>query len=218
MDNAVDGQLRALLRVVFNLREPEEGEPGLAVTRPEGLWVRDRGWLEEVVEAIVGELLLSFDFRVKSQNDDRSEIAEWKQPECVEERTERRWNHRLRIRTIVDDRFEESLAQPDVSPSLRAWKIQIADACADAILDRFHVRPASTGPHATYRRTMYDVGQILQQALGCKTLFLMSGRIAEAKAMEAAIARAYEAVRKLVRELEHGTQVRSVPRDGVESS
>ncbi len=199
MGNTVEGLLRTLLRVIFDLEPPVEQDVGLPIRRPEGLEIPDRRWLEMVVEAIAAEVLLSFDLREKQADDDPIEVEQWQQPEVVDEWAERRRNHRLRIRTAVDDLFEGSLAQPEIPASLRAWKIQIADACADAILDRFHLRPASSGPHATCRRVMYDVGQELQRALGYKSLFLMTGRSAEVKAMEAAIERAYEAIRELTR-------------------
>ena len=76
-----------------------------------------------------------------------------------------------------------------------------ADACADGILDRFYLRPATQGPHATCRRMMYEVGQELQRALGHRSLYLVSGRSAEVQAMEEAIARAYEALGELKRVL-----------------
>ena len=141
---------------------------------------------------------------LKTADDDPAEIEQWKQIDAESEVIEQRKNHRLRIRTAVDDLFEESLAHMDVPASLRAYKIQIADACADTILDRFYLRPPSTGPHTQHRRTIYGVGQRLQQALGYKTLFLMTGRIAEVRAMETAIEAAYETIHKLLQELEHG--------------
>jgi hypothetical protein len=206
MDNAVERQLRALLGVIMSLRAPAPDEPLLPVDRPDGLDAPDRTWLEEVVRALTEEVLRSFDLRTKAEDDDPGEIARWVQPDTTDASLERRKNHRLRIRTVVDDLFEECLVQAHVPASLRAWKIQVADASADAILDRFHLRPTDGGSTAVYRQVMYEVGQSLQQALGYKTLYTMSGRLAEAKAMEMAIERAYKSVQALVRELERESE------------
>jgi hypothetical protein len=202
MDNAVERQLRGLLAVILSLQAPAPDEPLLAVDRPDGLDAPDRTWLEQVVRALTEEVLRSFELRAKGEDDDPDEIARWIQPGTTDASLERRKNHRLRIRTVVDDLFEECLVQAHVPASLRAWKLQVADASADAILDRFHLRPTANGSTAVYRQVMYEVGQSLQQALGYKTLYMMSGRLAEAKAMEMAIERAYKAVQELVRGLE----------------
>jgi hypothetical protein len=202
MDATIDTELRALLRVIFDLRVPEEGETHLQIKRPQALGTTELSWLENLVDDIVKEVLLSFDLRRKSMDDDLEEIEKWKTEVIVGGWVERRKNHRLRIRTAVDDLFEENKPLAHVPANVRAWKIQVADECANAILSRFYLRPASSGPWATYRRTMYDIEQNLQQALGCQTLFLMTGRISEVKTMEAAIESAYEATRALVQEIQ----------------
>jgi hypothetical protein len=202
MDATIDIDLCALLRVIFDLRVPAEGEAHLQIKRPETLGFSELSWLERLVDAIIGEVLLSFDLRRKSPDDDPEEIEAWKTQAVVGGWVERRKNHRLRIRTAVDDLFEQNVPLSSVPANVRAWKIQIADECADAILSRFHLRAASSGPWATYRRTMYDIEQNLQQALGCQTLFLMTGRANEVKTMESAIASAYQAAHRLVQELE----------------
>lgn len=201
MGDSVEGLLRTLLRAIFDLETPHPGDADLPVHRPEGLSIPDRQWLERVVEAIAVEILLSFDLCEKRIDEDPAEVQEWQCAPSDVEWAERRKNHRLRIRTAVDDLFEGSLAQAEVPASLRAWKIQIADACADGILDRFHLRPATQGPHAACRRMMYEVGQELQRALGHRSLYLVSGRSAEVQAMEEAIVRAYEALGELKRVL-----------------
>ena len=203
MDAATEKEFTTLLSVIFGLQSPEEGELHLQVKRPEDLDIPDHMWLQGLVEAIVGVVALSFDLRRKRSDDNPDEIEHWEKSAVGNEWTEKRKNHRLRIRTTVDDLFEESLARPDVTPTFRAWKIQVVDMCADAVLDRFYVRPTSSGSHAVYRRVMYQVGQDLQQALGCKTLFLLSGRTAEVKTMETAIERAYQRVQKLAANLEN---------------
>ena len=203
MDAAIEQELYALLSVIFGLQSPGEGELHLQIKRPENLDIPDHMWLESLVEAIVGVVTLSFDLRQKRPDDDPDEMEHWKKSAVGDEWAERRKNDHLRIRTTVDDLFEESLARSDVTPTFRAWKIQVVDRCADVILDRFHVRPTSSGSHAAYRRVMYQVGQDLQQALGCKTLFLLSGRVAEVKTMETAIERAYQRVQRLALNLEN---------------
>lgn len=206
MHGRIETELRALLRVIFDLRVPGEGDVDLRINRPEGLNILELSWLEDLIEAIVEGVLISFDLRGKTEKDDPKEIEEWKKPVIVGGWVERRKNHRLRIRTMVDDLFERNpkdLSLSNVPTSVvRAWKIQIADKCADAILERFHIRPASSGPWASYRRIMHNIGQNLQQALGYKDLFLMTGRIAEAKTMEASIESAHQAIRELLRDLE----------------
>jgi hypothetical protein len=202
MDASIAAELRMVLRVIFDLRAPEEGGASLRIRRPAGMNILEMSWLEDLVDVIVEGVLVAFDLRRKTENDDPQEIEEWKQPLAVGGWVERRKNHRLRIRTMVDDLFEKNLGLPDVPASVRAWKIQVADTCADVILDRFHVRPASSGPWASFRLAMHDIAQNLQQALGYKDLFLMTGRVSEAKTMETVIEDAYQAVRELVRELE----------------
>jgi hypothetical protein len=202
MGDNVEGLLRTLLRAIFDLEPPDRRDPDLSVRRPEGLSIPNRQWLERIVEAIAAEILLSFDLREKRAGDESAEVELWLNAHPDVEWAERRKNHRLRIRTAVDDLFEGSLAQAEVPASLRAWKIQIADACADAILERFYLRPASVGPHAACRRVMYEVGQELQRALGHKSLYLLSGRSTEVQAMEEAIARAYDALGELKRILQ----------------
>jgi hypothetical protein len=201
MDDSVGGLLRTLLRAIFDLGPPDGDDPERSVQRPEGLPLPNRQWLEQIAEAIAVEVLLSFDLCEKRIDDSPVEVEKWLRAPPDVEWAEQRKNHRLRIRTAVDDLFEGSLAQAEVPASLRAWKIQIADACADGILERFYLRPASAGPHATCRRMMYEVGQELQRALGHRSLFLVSGRSAEVQAMEEAIARASEALDELKRVL-----------------
>ena len=204
VDNVVESQLYALLLVICGLGEPGEGESDLPVKRPKELCGLDPRWPEKVVEAVAREVLFHFDVLLKTADDDPAKIEQWLQADAVDEEVEQRKNHRLRIRTAVDNLFEESLAHVDVPAYLRAYKIQIADACADAILDRFHLRPTSAGPYAQHRRAMYDIGQRLQQALGYKALFLMTGRIAEVRAMETAIEAAYETIHSLVQKVMDG--------------
>jgi len=158
--------------------------------------------LEDLVEAILEQVWLTFDLRRKMKDDDPGEIEEWKKPLIVGGWVERRKNHRLRIRTMVDDLIEKGFPQPDVPASIRAWKIQVADVCADVMLERFHVRPASSGPWAAYRRTMHNIGENLQQALAYRDLFLMTGRTAEARTMETTIESAYQAICELMRDLD----------------
>ena len=202
MDGAIETELRALLRVIFDLRVPEEGDANLQIKRPGGLSISELSWLEDLAEAILEGVLLTFDLRRRTKDDDPGEIESWKKPMIVGGWIERRKNHRLRIRTMVDDLVEKSFPRSDVPASVRAWKIQVADGCADTILERFHVRPASSGPWAAYRRTMHGIGESLQQALAYRDLFLMTGRITEAKTMETTIKSAYQAVRELMRDLD----------------
>lgn len=208
MGGETETALRALLSVIFDLRVPEEGDAHLQINRPASLSFLELSWLEDLVTAIIEGVLITFDLREKTENDEPKEIEEWKKPVILGGWVERRKNHRLRIRTMVDDLFERNLPLSDVPASVRAWKIQIADLCADAILDRFHVRPASSGPWASYRRTMHGIAQDLQQALGYKDLFLMTGRVAEAKTMEATLENAYQAIRELVQDLEKSSFLR----------
>jgi hypothetical protein len=198
----VETELRALLRVIFDLRVPEEGQTHLQIKRPESLTISDLSHLDNLVEAIIREVTLSFDLRRKSDDDDPEEIEEWKMPIVEGEWVERRKNQRLRIRTSVDDLFDQHLALSGMPATVRAWRLQVVDECADAILSRFHARPASSGPWASYRKTLHEIGQDLQQALGCKTLFLMTGRTSEVKMMLDAVERAHQAMRKLVSDIE----------------
>ena len=202
MEGDIATELCALLRVIFDLRAPEEGEADLPISRPESLRFFESDWLEDLVRAIVEGTLTAFDLCRKTKEDNPKEIEEWKNPVIAGGWVERRKNHRLRIRTMVDDLFEKNRPLPDVLSCVRAWKLHVADKCADVILERFHVRPASSGPWASYRRAMRDIGEDLQQALAHKDLFSMTGRIAEAKAMEPTIESAYQAIRALVQELE----------------
>jgi hypothetical protein len=204
MDATVQEELCALVGTVVGQRAPLEEDTGLVVHRPDRLELTDWGWLDDLAGSIVQEVLLSFDLRKKTGDEEPEELERWKWPASGDDRLERRRDHRLRIRTTIDDLFEKSFPSGYVSATARAWKIQIADKCADAILDRFHVRPAASGPWALYRRSIYDVGQDLQQALGQGSLFLMTGRLLEAKAMEAAIERALSVIHKLIGELEQG--------------
>ena len=197
----VEKELRALLRVIFDLQAPEEGEASIRIGRLESLNLLEVRWFEDLVNACIEGVLLAFDLRKKTENDDPKEIEKWKKPVIEGGWVERRKNHRLRIRTMVDDLFEKNLPLADVPASVRAWKIQVADECANTILERFHVRPSSSGPWASHRRMMHDMGQNLKHALGHKDLFLMTGRITEAKAMETRIRTAYETVRELMRDL-----------------
>ena len=202
MEGDIATELRALLRVIFDLRAPGEGEADLQISRPESLRFFESGWLEDLVRAIVEGVLTTFDLRRKTKTDDAKEIEEWKNPAVADGWVERRKNHRLRIRTMVDDLFEKNRPLPDVLSCVRAWKLQVADKCADVILERFHVRPASSGPWASCRKTMRDIGENLRQALAHKDLFSMTGRIAEAKAMEPTIKSAYQAIRELMQDIE----------------
>lgn len=203
MNVGIDMELRALLRIIFDLRVPEEKDVQHRINRPETLNILELSWLEDLVEAIVEGVLTSFDLRRKTDFASSSEIEEWKKPAVVLGGwVERRKNHRLRIRTMVDDLFEKNLPPLDVPASVRAWKIQVSDECADAILERFHLRPASSGPWASYRQMMHTVSQNLQQALGYKDLFLITGRVSEAKTMETAIRGAYKTIQELVHDIE----------------
>lgn len=202
MGVTVEDRLRTLLRTIFGLSPPGADERHLPVRRPEGLKGPDPEWLEGLVDATTADVLLSFELREKLDSDDAAEIEAWQQVGDIDEWSERRKNHRLRIRTAVDNLFEHRPTHSEVPSILRAWKIQVADACADGILDRFYLRPASTGPRVAYRRTMYEIGQDLQHALGSQALFLMSGRVDEVRSMELAIERAYRAIRRLVQEIE----------------
>lgn len=187
MDTDIQTELRTLLRVIFDLRVPEDGDTTFQISRPKSLEISEWDWLSNLIDGIAAEMMMAFDLRLKTANDDPKEIESWKTPTFVDGQIERRKNYRLRIRTLVDDLFEESVPQARVSPTLRAWKIQITDACAEAVLTKFHVRPASSGPWAAYRRKLYDIGQKLQQALAHKDLFLLTGRVAEATSMKAMI-------------------------------
>jgi len=202
MDSGVGTELRALLRVIVDLRVPEEGDSDLKTNRPECLNILELGWLEDLVKAVVEGVLVTFDLRKKTDDDDLEEIEEWKKPVVANGWTERRKNHRLRIRTMVDDLFEEKLPLSEVPASVRAWKLRVADECANVILDRFHVRSASSGPWASYRKKMHRIGESLQQALGYKDLFLMTGRTAEAKAMGEIVETAHRAMDELMHDLQ----------------
>lgn len=199
---SIETELRALLRVIFDLRVPEEGQTHLQIKRPESLTISDLSRLDNLVEAIIREVTLSFDLRRKSEDDDPDEIERWKTRIVEGEWVERRKNHRLRIRTSVDDLFDKHLGLSAMPAAVRAWRLQVVDECADAVLSRFHVRPASSGPWASYRQTLYDIGQDLQQALGCRNLFLMTGRTGEVKMMLDAIERAQQATRALLSDIE----------------
>ena len=41
MDGAIETELRALLRVIFDLRVPEEGDANLQIKRPGGLSISE---------------------------------------------------------------------------------------------------------------------------------------------------------------------------------
>jgi len=198
---SVEEELHALLRIIFDLQAPEE-EARIQVKRPESLNILESRWFEDLVNACVEGVLLSFDLRRKSEDDDLKEIDEWKKPAIKGGWVERRKNHRLRIRTMVDDLFEKNLPLADVPASIRAWKLQVADECANTILERFHIRPSSSGPWASHHRMLCDMGKNLEHALSHRDLFLMTGRIAEAKAMEVRIRTAYETMRELMQQLE----------------
>ena len=195
-------ELSTLLRVIFDLRVPEEGEARYQISRPPDLDVSRLGWVGGLIDLIVREVMLSFDLRNKTDNDDPDEIEKWKKAIIADGRIERRKNHHLRIKTAVDDLFEKSCPRCDIRVSMRAWKIQVADMSADAILERYHVRPAASGPWAAYRRSLYDIGQGLQQALAHKDLFLMTGRMDEINAMEAAVAQAHQKLTELIAQVE----------------
>jgi hypothetical protein len=198
MDRAVDRELYGLLRVLFGLDEAGKEWSVQPVRRPSGVGVLEEDWLEELVEAIAGEILSSFDLRVRSAREDGAEVERWRGSVRAGGWVERRRNHRLRIRTAVDDLFEGYCTHSDVTATLRAWKLQLADACADVILSRFHVRPASNDRNASARRVAGDIGEDLEEALNCRKLFLMTGRDEELEAMKAAIERAYRATLQLM--------------------
>ncbi len=190
-----------VLRVIVGLQAPLEGQESLYTERPEGLAVLRAGWLEDLIEGIRDGLFLDFDLRKKVEDDDPQAIEEWKSQLARGDWRERRTRHRLRIRTMVDDLFENSLPLAEVRTSIRAWKIQIADRFAEAVLERFHVRPASTRTWATYRLRIYDIGQELEKAIGYKEQLLRSEKFTEAKLLEVTIGRAFQATRELVQDL-----------------
>lgn len=195
-------ELATLLRIIFDLRVPGEGEARYQISRPPDLDVTRLGWVGGLIEVIVREVMLSFDLRKKTYNDDPDEIEKWKKAIIADGQIERRKNHHLRIKTAVDDLFEKSCPRSDIRVSMRAWKIQVAEMCADAILERYHVRPAASGPWAAYRRSLYDIGQNLQQALAHKDLFLVTGRVDEISEMQAMIAEAHQKLNELIARLE----------------
>ena len=202
MKGSTETELCALLRVIFDLRVPEEGEARYQIRRPPDLDVARLGWVAGLTDAIVRDVMLTFDLRKKSADDDPDEIERWKKVIVADGYIERRKNHHLRIKTSVDDLFEKTCPRCDVTASMRAWKIQLAGECADAILELYHVRPAASGPWASYRRAMYDIGQSLQQGLAHKDLFLMTGRIQEVKSMGAVVADAHHILSDLLSELD----------------
>ncbi|MBN1584359.1 MAG: hypothetical protein JXA89_26875 [Anaerolineae bacterium] len=202
MQDNIELELCALLRVIFDLRVPEEGESRFQIDRPPDLDVSKLGWVGGLIDTIVREVMMTFDLRKKTAHDDPEEIEKWKKTISADGQIERRKNHHLRIKTAVDDLFEKGCPRCDIRVSMRAWKIQVADMCADAILEQYHLRPAASGPWAAYRRSMYDIGQNLQQALAHKDLFLMTGRVDEVSAMETAIAQAHQRLADLVATLE----------------
>ncbi len=200
MDSGLGTELRTLLRAIFELEEPREAR--LRTDRPQSLDILKPDWMENLVQAIVEGVLMTFDLRRKTENDVLAEIQEWTRPTGVNGWVERRKNHRLRIRTMVDDLFEEGLALSNVTANVRAWKLRVADTCADTVLERYHVRPASSGPWASQRQKMRQIGDDLQRALGYKDLFLMTGRVAEAKTMQAIVDNAHQAMQELITHLE----------------
>jgi hypothetical protein len=201
MDTAVETELGALVRVILGRQAPKEGEKGLPVKRPDRLELSDSEWLDVLVEDTVREVLLAFDLRLKTPDDDPAEIERWKKPIVPGGWIERRKNFRLRIRTSIDDLFERGLPECDASPKARAWKIQIVDRCADEIIERFHLRPASSGPWVLYRRTLQSIGQDLENAQGNIHLFLMSGRASEVQEIESAITHAYQSICQLAQDV-----------------
>lgn len=198
----IKAELDDMLRVILSLRPPGEGQSHLPIALPESLRYLSSGWQEKLIDACVRELLTTFDFREKSETDDPDEIEGWKKPIIAEGWIERRKNHRLRIRTMVDDLFEKNRPLPDVLTCVRAWKLQVADRYADAILERYHVRPAATSPWVTHHKNLHRVAEEIQEALAHKDLFLMTGRFNELAAMQTKIERAYLAVQTLMQELE----------------
>ena len=202
MDGRVKVELEALLRVIFGLSAPKKEDEEFRVTLPESLAFLRTDWLEDLIRNITQEILASFDLRRKTMDDDPKEIEKWKSPSIQGGWIERRKNHHLRIRTTIDDLFEKNRPLPDVLTCVRAWKLEVSDACADAIIKRFHIRPVIAGPWVGRREQMQKISQSVQETLAHKDLFLMTGRIAEAKAMEFTIKKAYLAMRELIEELE----------------
>lgn len=206
MSADVNTTLRTLLLTIFDLRVPEKDDVQYQIRRPSGLNITELNWLEILADAIVQEIQLNFDLLLKGEAEDAKVIEAWKASVPLGEHLERRKNYRLRIRTMIDDLFEEVFPLGEVTATIRAWKIQLTDACADAILTKFHLRPASSGPWASYRRTLYDVGQALHQALAHKDLFLMTGRASEILAMKQVLAETNEMIARLAREFEDLSQ------------
>jgi|GEM_PF-6046532 len=201
MEENVQTELDALIRTVFDLRVPTERDASYQVVRPAGIGISELGWLERLAEAVVQEVQLGFDLRLKTEGENPKEIEAWKMQVRADGLLERRKNYRLRIRVMVDDLFEKIVPLTNVTATVRAWKIQLADACAEAILDRFHLRPASSGPWAIYRQTLHEIGQKLNQALAHQELFLMTGRPGEIEAMRAMIQEANQAVQALAEQV-----------------
>jgi hypothetical protein len=195
-------QLDATLRLILGLCPPTEGQGHLSIALPESLRHLGVEWREKLIAACLQELMTTFDFRRRSESDDPDEIERWKKPTVTGGWIERRKNHRLRIRTMVDDLFEKNRPLPDVLTCVRAWKLQVADACADAIMEQYHLRPAATSLWLTQRRKLHRVAQEIQEALAHKDLFLMTGRFDELKAMQTKVRRAHQAMQALTRALE----------------
>ncbi len=203
MDNRIENELKALLQVILDLRVPSEQDARFYIARPDEMVVLQTGWLQDLIEAIIREILLAFDLLPKSQDDDLEEIEDWKKAVWTQGWIERRRNHRLRIRTSVDSVFEDAFPTSGMTASVRAWKIQVMDVCADAIIERFHLRPAAGGTWACFRKRMQSIEKSLQQAINCKELFLSTGRVDEVWSMEKAIIRAQQEITLLKQEIEN---------------
>lgn len=202
MEGNIQAKLDALIRTVFDLRVPDDRDVCYQVARPAGIDISELGWLERLAEAVVRDVQLSFDLRLKAEGENPKEIEAWKTQVQIDGLLERRKNYRLRIRVIVDDLFEKFVPPSSITATMRAWKIQLADACAEAILERFHLRPASSGPWAVYRQALHEIEQKLHQALAHRDLFLLTGRTGEVEALCRMIQEAGEAAQALVRRIE----------------
>lgn len=194
-------EILEISQVMVGLLAPGEEHAHLRIARSGGLHVLRTGWLVGLVEEIREELFLDFDLRRKRENEDLEEIEEWKSQPVGGKWTERRKCHRLRVRTMVDDIFEKSLPLAEVTTSVRAWKIQIVDAFAEAVLERFHLRPASTRPWASHRLQIHDIGKALEQALDYRERLLRSEKLLDARLLQDTISSVHETVRDLVRDI-----------------
>ncbi|MFZ5918692.1 MAG: hypothetical protein ACOYZ7_17290 [Chloroflexota bacterium] len=202
MESDVQTELAALLKVILGLRPPEPGEESLQIALPESLAFLGSEWRQNWMKATQQQMLATFELRRKTPADDPSEIEAWKNQSQVEPGLERRKNHRLHIRSTVDDLFEKNRPVPDVLTCVRAWKLQVADRCADAVLQRFHLRPTAGAPWVRHRQKVEAITRYIEETLAHGSLFLMGGRFPDVKAMEFAIKKAYQATQDLLEALE----------------